>query len=90
MREFQVFLGFANFYWRFIQSFSKIAKPFTLMLQTSSINRSSKNLLLSIDVAESGEVCGGGIGDCEDGTIEKSLHSKNLNGVKDYLTPNAK
>ena len=34
VRDIQVFLGFANFYWRFIQGFSKIAKPFTLMLKT--------------------------------------------------------
>ena len=31
----QVFLGFANFYWRFIQGFSKIAAPLTSMLKTT-------------------------------------------------------
>ena len=34
VRNIQVFLGFANFYWRFIQNFSKIAAPFTSMLKT--------------------------------------------------------
>ena len=29
----QVFLGFANFYWQFIQGFSRIATPLTLMLK---------------------------------------------------------
>ena len=34
VRNIQVFLGFANFYRRFIQSFSKIAAPLTWMLKT--------------------------------------------------------
>ena len=32
MRDIQVFLNFANFYWRFIQSFSKIIEPLTSIL----------------------------------------------------------
>ena len=35
VRNIQVFLGFANFYWRFIQGFSKIAAPLTSMLKTT-------------------------------------------------------
>ena len=35
VRDIQVFLGFANFYQRFIQGFSRIAAPFTLMLKTT-------------------------------------------------------
>ena len=35
IRDIQVFLGFANFYQRFIQGFSKIAAPFTSMLKTA-------------------------------------------------------
>ena len=35
VRDIQVFIGFANFYQRFIQGFSKIATPLTLMLKTS-------------------------------------------------------
>ena len=37
VRDIQVFIGFANFYQRFIQGFSKIAAPLTSMLKTSSI-----------------------------------------------------
>ena len=33
VKDIQVFIGFANFYWRFIQGFSKIAAPLTLMLK---------------------------------------------------------
>ena len=36
IRDIQVFLGFANFYRRFIQGFSRIAAPLTSMLKTSS------------------------------------------------------
>ena len=35
VRDIQVFLGFANFYWQLIQSFSKIAAPLTSMLKTN-------------------------------------------------------
>ena len=35
IRDIQVFIGFANFYLRFIQGFSKIAAPLTSMLKTS-------------------------------------------------------
>ena len=35
IRDIQVFLGFANFYRRFIQGFSKIAAPLTSMLKTT-------------------------------------------------------
>ena len=35
VRNIQVFLGFANFYRRFIQGFSRIAAPLTSMLKTT-------------------------------------------------------
>ena len=35
IQDIQVFLGFANFYCRFIQEFSQITAPFTLILKTS-------------------------------------------------------
>ena len=40
VRDIQVFLGFANFYRRFIQGFSRIAAPLTLMLKTSGSTES--------------------------------------------------
>ena len=36
IRDIQVFLRFANFYHRFIQGFSRIATPLTLMLKTTA------------------------------------------------------
>ena len=89
IRDIQVFLGFANFYRRFIQSFSKIAGPLTSMLRTSSATRLSKNSLLLLDVAEVDEVGVGGGGDCEDKMVGISP-SKNLNGATGYLTPDTR
>ena len=88
MRNIQVFLGFANFNQRFIQSFSKIAGLLTSMIQTNSTTRSSKNSLLSMYV-ESDKIVGGG-GDCKDKTVKRSPRFKNSNGAKVYLTPDAR
>ena len=35
VRDIQLFLGFANSYWQFIQRFSRIAAPLTFMLKTT-------------------------------------------------------
>ena len=40
VQDIQVFLGFANFYRRFIQGFSRIAAPLTSMLKTSGSTES--------------------------------------------------
>ncbi len=37
VRDIQVFLGFANFYQRFIQGFSRLAAPLTSLLKTTSV-----------------------------------------------------
>ena len=89
MRNIQVFFGFVNFYWRFIQSFSKIAGLLTSMLKTGSATRASKNLLSSMDVAEVDEFGVGSGSDHEDEMVGRSL-SKNLNGATGYLIPNAR
>ena len=86
MRDIQVFLGFANFYWRFIQGFSKIAGPLILVLRTT---QSAKNLLLSI--VEDAKIDSVGDGDCKNKMIERSpLISKDSNGAIDYLIPKAR
>ena len=88
MRDIQVFLGFANFYQRFIQSFSKITRLLTSMLQTSSITRLLKNLPLAMDVVESDEVGGSNSGNHKDRMVKRSPCSKNSNGATGYLIPN--
>ena len=87
VKDVQVFLGFANFYWCFIQGFSKIAGLLTLMLKTT---RSAKNLSSSIvEDAELGSISGGD--DCEDKTVKRSpLISKNSNRGTGYLNLGAK
>ena len=44
VRDIQVFLGFANFYRRFIQGFSHIAAPLTSMLKTTGSTGFAANL----------------------------------------------
>ncbi len=73
IRDIQVFLGFANFYRRFIQGFSKIAGPLTSILRTAN---SSENSLTSAGVAEEDEVVGGSDSDGANGNLSKSLKLK--------------
>ena len=62
--DIQVFLGFANFYWRFIQGFNKIAAPLILMPKTTM----SSQVLIADEVLAANKVDG-----IEDGdeSIEK-------------------
>ena len=85
VRDIQIFLGFTNFYQRFIQGFSKIARPLTSMLKTT---KSAENL--SLMMAENADVGSIG-GDRKDEMVERlSFISKNSNGAMGYLTPGAK
>ncbi len=43
VRDIQVFLGFANFYQRFIQGFSRLAASLTSMLKTTSVVSPAEN-----------------------------------------------
>ena len=60
VQDIQVFLGFANFYRRFIQGFSRIAAPLISMLKTvAPLERST---LEEVDDGEGGDgVNGGGV-----------------------------
>ena len=88
LRDIQVFLDFANFYWRFIQNFGKIVRLLTLMLRTSQ-TQLAKNSSLLIDVAENAEI-GVDDNDHEDEMSEKLPRSKNLNGAMSYLSRKAR
>ena len=72
VRDIQVFLGFVNFYWQFIQDFSKIAAPLTLMLKITRLPDVSKSEVGNGD----GEVVGFGV---SDGLVKKSGKSKGQN-----------
>ena len=43
VRDILVFLGFANFYWQFIQGFSRIAALFTSILKTTNEPAPNRN-----------------------------------------------
>ncbi len=43
VRDIQVFLGFANFYWQFIQGFNRLAAPLISMLKIISIVGPTEN-----------------------------------------------
>ena len=59
IQDIQVFLGFANFYWQFIQSFSRIAAPLTLILKIAA--PPEKFIFLEVD----DNIGGNGIGGVE-------------------------
>ena len=87
MKSIQVFPDFANFFWRFIQGFNKIARLFTLMLWSNGL---SKNLLLLMDMAKSDDLgIISGDGNCKD-EIDKGLLFKNCNETMGYLSLKAR
>ena len=69
--DIQVFIGFPNFYWRFIQGFSKIAALLTLMLKTTGLLDSALRRL----EANGDEVIRS---DHDDRNLSKSKKSKNV------------
>ena len=95
VRDIQVFLGFANFYYCFIQGFSKIAALLTSMLRMSPIPTSVTQKLINL-VDEFG---GGDRGENEARTSASTkrptgvgnLSSNHVSHiVSNYLTPDAK
>ena len=97
VRDIQVFIGFANFYQRFIRGFSRIAIPLTSMLKT--IGLSEKSALRAFRTGNN-KVVGGG-GSRADKTVvnlskneksKKLTHIPNVRatGKPNFLTPDAK
>ena len=70
VRDIQVFIGFANFYRRFIRGFSRIAAPLTSMLKTTGSSD------LATRELGADEVVGGG-GKANDRNLSKFKKSKN-------------
>ena len=52
VQDIQVFLGFANFYRRFIQGFSRMAAPLTSMLKTTVLPERSTSERLEVSDSE--------------------------------------
>ena len=97
VRDIQVFIGFANFYQRFIQGFSRIAAPLTSLLKTTGSLESAPKVFR----ADDNKVVDGGGGGRANRTVvnlsknEKSRKSTRVpnieaTGEPNFLTPNAK
>ena len=97
-----MFLGFANFYRRFIQGFSQIATPLTSMLKTAEPKKGRDGVGSDSKAGRGGSEIGGN--EVDGGEIEvdeigkkaqKTSKSKNLSTSQktvgsDFLTPGAK
>ncbi len=91
VRDIQVFLGFANFYRKFIKNFSRIAAPLTSMLQTTGNN----NLDIQADQNEKNQDAlnnAGGTSDAGGGGSIKNLATaaKSVKSKKPKLTKTKK
>ena len=97
VRDIQVFIGFANFYRRFIRGFSRIAAPLTSLLKTTGSSEESAPKAFR---ADDDEVVGGG-GGRANGTVvnlfkneksRKSMRVPNIEATREpnFLTPDAK
>ena len=86
IRDIQVFIGFANFYQRFIQGFSKIAALLTSMLKTSPQPAGA----LLVTAVDNSKVVRSSSGN--EGKSAKSDFTKPVRGVEEpsFLTPDAK
>ena len=86
VQDIQVFIGFANFYQRFIQGFSKIAALLTSMLKTSPQPAGA----LLATVVDDSEVVGSSGGN--EGKLAKSDFTKPVRRVEElsFLTPDAR
>ncbi len=103
VRDIQVFLGFVNFYRRFIQNFSRIAAPLTSMLRTTDKEALSTQATENEKNQDAPASAGGGVGvggsiknlsTVAISTKSKKLKSKanfaKANSGTDFLTPGAK
>ena len=99
VRDIQVFLGFANFYRRFIQGFSRIAAPLTSMLKTAEprkggdgVGGDSRARRDGIDGNEMDdvEVDGGEVEVDEVGKKGRKTSKSKKSVGSDFLTPGAK
>ena len=69
VRDIQVFIGFANFYWRFIQGFNNIVEPLSSILMITGL------LDLALWEFRADKIVGGG-GKADDRNLSKSKKSK--------------
>ena len=73
VRDIQVFIGFDNFYWRFIRGFSRIAVSLTSMLKTTGSSEESAPKAFR---AGNNEVVGGGSSRADETVVNLSKNEK--------------
>ena len=81
VRDVQVFIGFANFYWRFIKGFNRIAAPLTAMLKTTRSSVASASRVDDDEVVGGG---GGGTG-ADSGNVGESDMSRKTTKSKSQM-----
>ena len=86
VRHIQVFLGFANFYWQFIQIFSRIASLLTSILKIRAIQLTERSTL-SVDVVGDIEIDNSGGGN--EMFQRLPFYTKSIVWAMGYLTPAA-
>ena len=96
VRDIQVFIGFANFYWRFIRGFSRIAAPLTSLLKITGLS----DLASKAFKVDNNEVVGSNSGRANETVLNLSKNNKSRNstcvpnigatGEPNFLTPDAK
>ena len=96
IRDIQIFIGFANFYWRFIQNFSKIALSFIFLLKiTESLDSFSKTFKIDDDEIvnrSNSRIYEIIVNLSKNNKFRKSMHMPNIGaiGESNFLTLNAK
>ncbi len=87
VKDIQVFLGFANFYRRFIRNFSRIAAPLTSMLRTTNELTEDETQSTQAENQDSPIVAGGAGGGGVGGSFENLLTAaKSAKSKKSKLT----
>ncbi len=91
VRDIQVFLGFANFYKRFIRNFSRIAAPLTSMLQTTDESTGNEPQSTQAEDQDAPGTAGRAGGDRIGGSFENlSTAVKSVKSKKPKLTKSKK
>ena len=87
--DIQVFIGFANFYQRFIQDFSRIAAPLTSMLKTTRLSKESAPKTFRADDNEVIDDDGSRANETARNSSRKSTRVPNIGatGESNFLTP---
>ena len=90
--DFQVFIGFANFYWRFILGFSRIALSFIFLLKTTRLFEKLAPKIFKVDDNKIVNDNGSKINKTSVNLSKNLTHVPNIDVKKQliFLIPNAK